>query len=85
MSDSEDGIDMFKEPEGFYEPEKEPTFEQHRMLDGQLLTLRLVGSNPLWVGHTLFLYPDLLSCILLESYTIFESRLAFSRFLSLPR
>lgn len=53
MSDSEDGIDMFKEPEGFYEPEKEPTFEQHRMLDGQLLTLRLVGSNPLW-GHFLW-------------------------------
>lgn len=50
MSDSEDGIDLFKEPDDFYEPEKQPTFEEHKLLDGTQLSLRLVGHNPLWVG-----------------------------------
>lgn len=50
-SDSEDGeLGIFREPEGYYEPEKQPTFAKHRMLNGQELNMRLVGHNPLWVG-----------------------------------
>lgn len=41
---------LFDEPEGFYQPEKQPTFETHKLLDGRELQLRLVGHNPLWVG-----------------------------------
>jgi nicotinamide N-methyltransferase len=50
VSDSEDvGIDLFQEPEGFYEPEKQPTFATHKLLSGKDLSIRLVGHNPLWV------------------------------------
>lgn len=49
-SDEENVAGIFEEPEGFYQPEKEPTFVKHRMLNGDELTLRLVGHNPLWVG-----------------------------------
>lgn len=49
-SDDEAGLDLFQEPEGYYAPEKEPTFVRHRMLNGDELQLRLVGHNPLWVG-----------------------------------
>ena len=49
-SDNDQGLDMFTEPDGFYEPDKEPTFVTHRMLNEHELTLRLVGHNPLWVG-----------------------------------
>ncbi|KAF1343709.1 putative methyltransferase-domain-containing protein [Delphinella strobiligena] len=44
---------LFDEPEGFYQPEKQPTFETHKLLDGRELQLRLVGHNPLW-GHHLW-------------------------------
>jgi len=50
MSDDDDAPNMFQEPEGFYELEKQPTFVKHRMLNGDEVTLRLVGHNPLWVG-----------------------------------
>lgn len=50
-SDGEDnGLDLFKEPEGYYKPEKQPTLVQHRTVSDQLLTLHLLGSSPLWVG-----------------------------------
>jgi nicotinamide N-methyltransferase len=49
-SDSEEvGVDLFQEPSDFYEAEKEPTFESHRLLSGKELRIRLVGHNPLWV------------------------------------
>ncbi|KAF1972446.1 hypothetical protein BU23DRAFT_554991 [Bimuria novae-zelandiae CBS 107.79] len=47
------GIDLFQEPEGFYEPEKQATFASHKLLSGKELTIRLVGHNPLW-GHFLW-------------------------------
>ena len=50
MSDSEDGVDIFQEPDDFYEPEKQPTFVDHHLIDGRQMRLRLVGHNPLWVG-----------------------------------
>ncbi|KAK4506701.1 hypothetical protein PRZ48_000434 [Zasmidium cellare] len=52
-SDNEETIDLFQEPEGYFEKEKEPTQVQHRTSDGQTLTLHLVGQNPLW-GHLLW-------------------------------
>lgn len=50
-SDSEGEIGIFQEPEGYYEPEKQPTYVKHRLLDGRELNLRLVGHNALWVGR----------------------------------
>ncbi|KAH8432095.1 putative nicotinamide N-methyltransferase Nnt1 [Aspergillus melleus] len=51
MADADDNYDaggMFDDPEGFYEPEKEPTFAEHPMLSGQTVRVRLVGSHPLY-------------------------------------
>ncbi|KAJ4351635.1 Protein N-terminal and lysine N-methyltransferase efm7 [Didymosphaeria variabile] len=47
------GIDLFQDPEGFYEPEKEATFASHTLKSGKELNIRLVGHNPLW-GHFLW-------------------------------
>ncbi|KAI5797440.1 putative methyltransferase-domain-containing protein [Peziza echinospora] len=49
----ENGLDLFTEPEGYFKPDKEPTFETHTLLSGETLQLRLVGQNPLW-GHHLW-------------------------------
>ncbi|KAH7068157.1 putative methyltransferase-domain-containing protein [Paraphoma chrysanthemicola] len=49
----EEGIDLFQEPDDFYEPEKQPSFASHQLLSGQKVTVRLVGHNPLW-GHHLW-------------------------------
>jgi hypothetical protein len=49
-SEEDEGLNLFKEPEGYYQPEKQHTFVSHVTLNGQTLTLRLVGHNPLWVG-----------------------------------
>ncbi|KAL4954316.1 hypothetical protein BDW69DRAFT_163321 [Aspergillus filifer] len=48
MADDYDTGDMFQDPEGFYPPEKEPTFAEHRMLSGDVVRVRLVGSHPLY-------------------------------------
>jgi hypothetical protein len=48
-SDDEGELGMFAEPEGYYQPEKQPTFAKHEMQDGRELSLRMVGHNPLWV------------------------------------
>lgn len=51
MAQDED-IDLtgvFKDPEGFYQPEKQPTFAEHHMSSGQTVRVRLVGSHPLYV------------------------------------
>lgn len=47
----EDGLmnDFFEEPKGYFQPEAPPHFVQHLLPSGQILRLRLVGSNPLWV------------------------------------
>lgn len=49
MADELDTGDMFNDPEGFYPPEKEPTYADHQMLSGQVVRVRLVGSHPLYV------------------------------------
>lgn len=49
MEDDFETGDMFKDPEGFYEEEKPPTFSEHQMLCGTTVRVRLVGSHPLYV------------------------------------
>lgn len=49
--DDFDTGDMFQDPEGFYPEEQQPTFAEHRMLSGQTVRVRLVGSHPLYVWH----------------------------------
>ncbi|PLB40674.1 putative nicotinamide N-methyltransferase Nnt1 [Aspergillus candidus] len=48
MADPLDTGDLFQEPDGFYEPEKEASYAEHRMLSGQTVRVRLVGSHPLY-------------------------------------
>ncbi|CAG8950592.1 hypothetical protein HYFRA_00002801 [Hymenoscyphus fraxineus] len=61
-SDTE-GIDIFADPEGFYPPSPKPTTETHTLLSGRVLSLRLVGHNPLW-GHHLWQAGRLISTYL---------------------
>lgn len=49
MADEIDVADIFQDPEGYYPPEKEPTYAEHHMLSGQSVRVRLVGSHPLYV------------------------------------
>ena len=51
-SDDLPSLDLFKDPEGFYQPEKPPTSTSYLMKSGRCITLRLVGHSPLWVGHS---------------------------------
>lgn len=52
-SDEEESLDLFKEPDDYYQPEKDHTYVKYTTLNGQTLSLRLVGHNPLW-GHHLW-------------------------------
>ncbi|KAK3209598.1 hypothetical protein GRF29_44g91045 [Pseudopithomyces chartarum] len=79
VSDSEDvGIDLFQEPEGFYEPEKQPTFATHNLLSGKDLSIRLVGHNPLWghhlwnAGRTISTYLEQNADVLLKNKSVLE-------------
>ena len=45
--------DLFKEPEGHSPEEKGPTFASYTLSTGEVLSVRLVGHNPLW-GHVLW-------------------------------
>ena len=55
-SDSEGELGIFQEPEGFYQPEKEPSFVDYTLQSGLKLDLRLVGHNPLWVSFPASLF-----------------------------
>lgn len=41
--------DLFREPEGYYQPTPPATYVEYQLKSGELLKLRLVGQNPLWV------------------------------------
>lgn len=71
-SDDEGELGLFAEPEGYYQPEKEPTFAQHEMQDGRDLKLRMVGHNPLWVGQFVPL-----SCVVLVPFCFHRCSTAF--------
>lgn len=53
--------ELFKEPEDFYPPPKPATVVEHKLISGDVLKLRLVGHNPLWVWH------GLLHCTVISS------------------
>lgn len=42
-------VDLFHEPEGYFQPEKPATFTTYALKNGRVLNLRLVGHSPLWV------------------------------------
>ncbi|RAL01847.1 putative nicotinamide N-methyltransferase Nnt1 [Aspergillus ibericus CBS 121593] len=76
--DSLDMGDMFQDPEGFYEPEPEPTFAEHHMLNGQTVRVRLVGSHPLYgnllwnAGRTSSHYIEERASTLIEGKDVLE-------------
>lgn len=78
MSSSDEGasenLDLFNEPEGFFQEKKEPTTIVHKTLNGEQLSLRLVGYSPLWVGargsvEVHFLYCTESTFIALKTFT----------------
>ncbi|OAK95544.1 hypothetical protein IQ06DRAFT_60653 [Phaeosphaeriaceae sp. SRC1lsM3a] len=78
-SEAEDeGIDLFQEPTGFYEPEKQATYASHQLLSGKELTVRLVGHNPLWghhlwnAGRTTSTYLEEHAAALVQNKTVLE-------------
>ena len=49
-SDDEDlPLELFQEPPGYYPPPDPHTFSSYPLASGQVLEVRLVGHNPLWV------------------------------------
>ncbi|KKK20840.1 hypothetical protein AOCH_006556 [Aspergillus ochraceoroseus] len=74
MADEDlDTGDMFNDPEGFYPPEKEPSSAEHRMLSGQVVRVRLVGSHPLYVGNPLTLSNTLVVNISMEGNMLWNA------------
>jgi len=69
ICEDEEPIDesLFKEPDDYYEPEKAATHAEHTLLSGEVLKLRLVGHNPLWVMTTI---QQVTSCNLTRSRDI---------------
>lgn len=51
-SDDLGSLNLFQDPEGFYESDKPATFTTYVMKSGRRINLRLVGHSPLWVGHS---------------------------------
>ena len=47
--------DLFEEPPGYFPPPPPNTYTSYTLTSGQVLNLRLVGHNPLWV------YPSTIS------------------------
>ena len=55
-NNDDDGLDanaLFQEPDGYFQPEKPPSFAEYKLLNGETVKLRLVGHNPLWVSYVL--------------------------------
>ena len=46
---NDDAIDIFQEPQGYYQPNKPSKFTEFELQDGRIISLRLVGESPLWV------------------------------------
>ena len=76
-SDSDgETLDLFTEPADYYPPSPKPTTQSHTLLSGEVLTLRLVGHNPLWGHHLvsnrlkILLWPTLLLWNHAQTYLI---------------
>lgn len=78
IDSGEETLDLFKEPEGYYEPEKQHTFVNYTTQHGRILNLRLVGHNPLWGHHlwngakTISRYLEQNASILARNKTVLE-------------
>jgi EEF1A N-terminal glycine/lysine methyltransferase len=66
-------LDLFTDPPDYYPPSPKPTTETHTLLSGQVLTLRLVGHNPLW-GHHLWQAGRIISTYLEKSPSLIASK-----------
>lgn len=55
VDDHDVEIDIFQEPEGFRQEEKPASFAEHTLSSGEVLKVRLVGFNPLWVRSVFLL------------------------------
>jgi nicotinamide N-methyltransferase len=71
-SDSET-LDLFTDPPDYYPPSPKPTTETHTLLSGRVLTLRLVGHNPLW-GHHLWQAGRIISTYLERTPSLIASK-----------
>lgn len=65
--------DMFTEPADYYPPSPKPTTETHTLQSGQVLSLRLVGHNPLW-GHHLWQAGRIISTYLENNPSLVKSK-----------
>lgn len=72
-SEEEGYSDIFTEPEGFREAEKQPTFETYQLPDGSVLSLRLIGHSALWVGTVKILTTSLFRIYPLLHYSLAAS------------
>jgi nicotinamide N-methyltransferase len=71
-SDSET-LDLFTEPSDYYPPSPKPTTEAHTLISGEVLTLHLVGHNPLW-GHHLWNAGRLISTYLEKNPSLIANK-----------
>ncbi|KAL9052401.1 MAG: hypothetical protein Q9162_005431 [Coniocarpon cinnabarinum] len=53
MDVAQDDLDIFADPEGYYQSPPAHTFRSYTLQNGHKLQLRLVGQSPLW-GHHLW-------------------------------
>lgn len=66
--------DMFEEPDGYFPPEPLASYVEYTLLCGQIIQLRLVGHNPLWVPTYCLLsseFPDPDPALMLLRDTIY--------------
>ncbi|CCG82991.1 Putative nicotinamide N-methyltransferase [Taphrina deformans PYCC 5710] len=71
MSDEEyDGLDMFHEEDT---PLPDPVFQSFERLDGQSLSVRLVGQSPLW-GHLLWSAGKIMANYLDQNISIIKGK-----------
>lgn len=50
-----DAVNLFQEPDDFYQPEKPATVTEYTLNSGEVIRLRLVGNSPLWVRDDVIL------------------------------
>lgn len=72
-TESDSGINLFEDPEGFYKPDPLPTTARHTLGTGEVLTLNLVGHNPLW-GHLLWNAGRLLATYLEQRPHLYKTK-----------
>ncbi|KAH7403339.1 hypothetical protein BKA64DRAFT_776756 [Cadophora sp. MPI-SDFR-AT-0126] len=73
LSDGDGGLDLFTEPADYYPPSPTPTTETHTLLSGRILTVTLVGHNPLW-GHHLWNAGRLISTYLEKNPSLVQNK-----------